>query len=233
MFRFRFAVVSIALVLMLASVETRGQTAAEFRAEATALPFPPDARELEFVAWTRNIKFNSSSPLKAIAAFYLKEMASRGWEHDESAAVVENEKIDLTFKHDRVKVEVELRQWSKEVKASLDCENLSFDGTDDPAKLVAAGIPVPKAVLFLHKELPLPAGAMKVEFTGEGSTFKSSLSLQEAFDHFMRLAPSKGFRESRRPIITDTRRYTEFKKGSAQLSVNVYRCRRVAHHFDV
>jgi len=219
---FRFAVVGIALAFTFGFMEARGQKVAEFSAEATALPFPADARNLEFVAWTRDIKFNSNSPLKSIAAFYLKEMASRGWEHDESAAVVENEKIDLTFKHGGVKVEVELRQWSKEVRADLDCENISFAGIDDPAKLAAAGIPVPKAALFVQKELPLPEGAVNVQFTGEGSTFKSSLKLQEAFDYFMKLAAAKGFRESRRPIITETRRYTEFKKGAAQLDVNIF-----------
>jgi hypothetical protein len=222
MSKFRFAVVGIALAFTFFCTETPGQKTAEFSAEAMALPFPPDARNLEFVAWTRDIKFNSSSPLKSIAAFYLKEMASRGWEHDESAAVVESESIKLTFKHGKVKVEVGLSQWSKEVKANLDCENISFAGTDDPAKLATAGIPVPKAALFVQKELPLPQGAVNVQFTGEGSTFKSSLKLQDAFDYFMKLAATKGFRESRRPIITDTRRYTEFKKGAAQLSVNIF-----------
>jgi hypothetical protein len=222
MSRFKLAVVGITLALTFASTKARGEKAGEFSPQATALPFPPDARNLEFVAWTRDIKFNSNSPLKSIAALYLKEMASRGWEHDESAAVVENEKIDLTFKHGGVKVEVELRQWSKEVRANLDCENISFAGTDDPAKLAAAGIPVPKAALFVQKELPLPEGAVNVQFTGEGSMFKSSLKLQEAFDYFLKLAPAKGFRESRRPIITETRRYTEFRKGAAQLDVNIF-----------
>jgi hypothetical protein len=222
MSKFRFAVVGIALALTFFCTEALGQKTAEFSAEAIALPFPPDARNLEFVAWTRDIKFNSSSPLKSIAAFYLNEMASRGWEHDESAAVVEAETIKLTFNHGKVKIEVGLRQWSKEVKANLDCENISFAGADDPAKLAAAGIPVPKAALFLQKEIPPPEGAVNVQFTGEGTTFKSPLKLQEAFDYFMKLAATKGFRESRRPIITDTRRYTEFKKSAAQLSINIF-----------
>src|SRR5262245_18232874 len=38
----------------------------------------------------------------------------------------------------------------------------------------------------------------------------------------MRLVPSKGFRESRRPLITESRRYTEFKKATAELDVNVF-----------
>jgi hypothetical protein len=196
--------------------------AAEFSSEATALPFPPDARELEFVAWAGDIKFKSHSPLKSLAAFYLKEMVARGWEHDESSAVIESNSIKLTFKHDGVKVKLDLSQSSKEVNVSLECDSLKFAGTDDPAKLAAAGIPVPRSTLFLQKEIPQPAGAMNLQYAGEGCTFKSSLALHEAFDYFMRLVPSKGFRESRRPMITDTRRYTEFKKGAAQLSVNVF-----------
>ncbi|MEX2138609.1 MAG: hypothetical protein WD894_05070 [Pirellulales bacterium] len=213
---------SIALAFTLASAGTCELAAAEFSAEVTALPFPPDARELEFVAWAEDINYKSQSPLKSLAAFYLKEMAARGWEHDESAAEIDEDSIELTFKHGGSKVELDLSQWSKEVHISLDCENLEFTGTDDPAKLAAAGIPVPRAARFLQKELPLPAGVVDLRYTGDGSTFKSSLTLPQAFAYFMRLVPGKGFRESRRPIITETRRYTEFRKGAAELSVNVF-----------
>lgn len=222
MAKFRLAAVGFAIALVLAGPAFRDSLAAEFSAEAAALPFPPDARELEFVAWTGDIKFVSQSPLKSLAAFYLKEMANRGWEHDESAAVMEGETIKLRFRHDKAVVQLELRQRSKEVRVELDCEKLKFSGIDDPAKLAQAGIPVSRAALFVQKELPLPAGAVHLQFSGEGCTFKSSGSLAESFEHFMRVVTGKGFRESRRPILTETRRYTEFKKGSAQLSVNVF-----------
>jgi hypothetical protein len=212
----------IVFALTLAVTRPGHLNAAEFSAEATALPFPPDARDLEFVAWVGAINYTSQSPLKSLAAFYLKEMASRGWEHDESAAEIDKDSIKLKFKHDRTSVKVDLRQGSKEVRVSLDCEKMQFNGSDDPAKLAAAGIPAARSALFVQRELPLPEVAVNLQYTGEGCTFKSPLSLQEAFDHFMKLAPRKGFRESRRPIVTDTRRYTEFKKGSAQLNVNVF-----------
>jgi hypothetical protein len=218
----RLAALGFTIALALAGPAFQGSVAAEFSAEVRALPFPPDARELEFVAWTGDIKFVSQSPLKSLAAFYLKEMASRGWEHDESAAVVEGETIKLRFKHDAAVVQLELRQRSKEVQVGLDCEKLKFSGIDDPAKLAQAGIPVSRAALFVQKELPLPADTVNLQFSGDGCTFKSSTSLAESFEHFMRMVPGKGFRESRRPIVTESRRYTEFKKGSAQLSVNVF-----------
>src|SRR5262245_42133385 len=144
------ALVQVALLLTFAVASPGDLVAADFSAEATALPFPPDTRELEFVAWAGDINYKSASPLKSLAAFYLKEMASRGWEHDESAAAIDDDSIKLTFKHDKSKVELALRQSSKEVRVSLDCKNLKFTGTDDPAKLAAAGIPVPRAVLFLQ-----------------------------------------------------------------------------------
>src|SRR5262245_36288075 len=99
----KIAPVRIAVALMLAVWGTNTVAAAEFSAEAMALPFPPDARELEFVAWAGDIQYKSQSSLKSLAAFYLKEMALRGWEHDESAAAIEDDSIKLTFKHDRVK----------------------------------------------------------------------------------------------------------------------------------
>jgi len=58
-------------------------------------------------------------------------MASRGWQHNEAAAVVEEETIKLTFKLERAIVKVELR---------LDCENLQFTGTQATEKVeLAAG----------------------------------------------------------------------------------------------
>ena len=131
--------------------------------------FRPTPGSLEFVAWTRDINYKSQSPLKSLAAFYLKEMASRGWEHDESAAAIENDSIKLTFKHDGVEGQAGLAAVVEgSATSDLDCENLKFNGTDDPAKLAAAGIPVPRAVLFLQKELPLPAGAVNVRIHGRG-----------------------------------------------------------------
>src|SRR5262245_46806763 len=112
---------AMTIVLALAVTGVGTLPAAEFSDEATALPFPPDARELEFVAWAGDIKYTSQSPLKSLAAFYLKEMASRGWEHDELAAEIEKDSIKLKFKHGRTTVKVDLRQGSKEVHVSLDC----------------------------------------------------------------------------------------------------------------
>lgn len=215
----RMAVFGFALALVVGGGEL---CAAEFSAEASALPFPPDAREIKFAPQFGDINYTSASPLKALAAFYLKELGSRGWQHEEAAAVVEDEKITLTFKHEAAAVKVELRQGSKEVRVSLDCEKLQFSGTDDPAKLAAAGIPVARSVLVLQKDFPPPAGAVGLNYSGDECTFKSPLKLEEAFDHFTKLAPGKGFRESRRPIVTATRRYTEFKSGTAEFSVNVF-----------
>src|SRR5262245_51485330 len=173
MAQIRPAIVKVALRLVFVLASAEVASAAEFSPEAMALPFPPDARELEFVAWAGDINYKSGSPLQSLAAFYLKEMASRGWEHDESAAAIDDDSIKLTFKHDKSKVELALRQSSKEVGVSLDCDNLKFTGADDPAKLAAAGIPVPRAVLFLQKELPLPADAVNVQYSAEECTFKS------------------------------------------------------------
>ena len=73
----RLPVRTVGFALALALAACPGNSAAaEFSAEATALPFPPDARELEFVAWAGDINYNSHSPLKSLAAFYLNEMVS-------------------------------------------------------------------------------------------------------------------------------------------------------------
>ncbi|MEQ8790901.1 MAG: hypothetical protein RIC55_31855 [Pirellulaceae bacterium] len=199
-----------------------GLRGAEFSDEAAALPFPPDASELEFVAWTGDINFNSRSPLKSLAAFYLKEMAQRGWELDASDVDIDDDSIELNFKHGAATLEARFSQSSKEVRVRIDTRGLKFSGADDPAKLAAAGVPMPRAALYLQKELPLPESAQKVQYGAEGVMLKSTLGLQEAFEYFSGRIKAKGFRESRRPIVTDTRRYTEFSQGTIQLSVNVF-----------
>lgn len=195
---------------------------AEFSNAVTSLPYPPDAKELEFTAWSGDIQYTSQSPLKSLAAFYLKEMATRDWELDESEVEIDDDSIELQFVHDDSQVELRLSQWSKMVRVRLDCEGLDFKGTDDPSKLVAAGIPMPRATVFLQKEIPLPKNVRDLSYDGDGLMLKSTMKLQETFDYFTKQVKSKGFRESRRPIVNDTRRYTEFKKGSIEVSVNVF-----------
>ena len=99
-----------------------GLQAAEFSDEATALPVAPDAVRLEFHSGFRTVQYYSGSSLKSLAAFYLKEMAARGWEHDESKAKVEAELIELTFKHGDAEAEIEIKQGSKDVRVSFDTE---------------------------------------------------------------------------------------------------------------
>jgi len=219
----RIAVLTVGLLLALAlAIGPADSCAAEFSTEAAALPFPPDARKVEFVAWAGDIKYYSGSPMKSLAAFYLEQMAARGWEHDASAVEIDDDSIELTFKHGNVKVELDLSQRSKEVSVRLDCKGMKFTDTDAPSKLVAAGIPMSRAALFLEKAITLPSGAQGLRYNNTSCHLKSTLKLQESFDYYSKLIAAKGFRESRRPIISDTRRYTKFKKGSAELSVNIF-----------
>jgi hypothetical protein len=171
----------------------------EFSADAKAVPFPPDARELEFDATFDDIEFASSSSLNALAAFYRLEMAKRSWKEDVSAATIEDDSIELTFKNGTSKIEIDLDERSDYVQVRMDCEELDFTGTNDPAGLVALGIPQPRGAVFLQKEVPLPDGIRDLEYESDRCNFKSSMKLQAAFDHFGKLIRGKGYRESHRP----------------------------------
>ena len=219
---FKSTVLTLGLVLSLTLLVHCDVSAAEFSAEATALPYPPDARELEFVAWAGDINYNSHSPLKSLAAFYLNEMAKRGWQLDDSDLEIDDDSIELNFNHDDVKVKVRLSQWSKEVRVRLDCKKLKFTDTDNPTKLAAVGLPVPQSALFIQQELTLPDSAQDLKYDGDGCMLRSTLKITPAFEHFAKQIKGKGFREARRPIITDTRHYNEFKKGSVEFSINVF-----------
>jgi hypothetical protein len=196
---------------------------ATFSPLAKALPFPPDAREVELDATFDDIEFTSGSSLASLAAFYRQQMQRRGWEEDPSSAKADEESVELTFKHDGVQVVIELDQQSDNtVDVAMECEGLDFGGADDPAALVAAGVPQPRSYLFLQKEIPRPDSIQDVQYQGDECHFKSKLALQAAFDFFVRAVRDLGWRESRRPIVTDDRRYTEFQRGPVTLSVNIF-----------
>ncbi|TWT36094.1 hypothetical protein KOR34_09930 [Posidoniimonas corsicana] len=209
---------TLAVLLLTAGTSPAG----EFSPQVLKLPYPPDAYDLEFTAWSEDITYNSQSPLKSLGAFYLEEMRERGWELDKDEVEIDDDSIELVFTHGEHEVDLRISQWSKEVKVRIDGDELDFAGVDDPASIAAAGLPVPPAVRFFHTQLETPADARKPDFDADDVTVISPQGLQEAYDFYCDQVRKLGFRESRRPIITDTRRYTEFKQGGAEVSVNVF-----------
>ena len=195
---------------------------AEFSNQAKALPFPADARDVEFDKTFKDIEFTSRSSLASLVDFYQREMQKRGWGQDAAALVQEKERVKMTFKHEGEKIEIELRQSSNDVDVSMDCEGLDFGGADDPAGLLAAGVPQPRSYLYLQKEVPRPESVRDVEYRSDECHFKAPLALQAAFDYYLKTLQGLGWRETRRPIVTKDRRYTEFKRGPIKLSVNIF-----------
>ena len=197
--------------------------AADFSARAVAIPFPPDAREVEFGAQFGKIEFKSGSSLGALEDFYRRTMRLRGWIENEAEAEGDDESAELTFEHEGAQVVVELEADSDEgVSVRMDCEGLDFEGTNDPAALLAASIPQPRSYLFLQDKIPRPEKVQDMEYGSDECHFKSPMAIQAAFDFYGKTLKELGWRESRRPIITDERRYTEFKKGEITVSVNIF-----------
>jgi hypothetical protein len=193
----------------------------EFTTDVRKLPFPADARDLEFEATFGDVKLASNSSLANLAKFYRTEMAKRGWQEAEQK--LDGDSAELTFKHGDAEVELTLDQGSKGVEVRIDTTGLSFEGTNDPAKLIALGVPQPRAYVFLQKEIKLPAGVRDLEYdSGNRCLFKSDLQLQQLFDQVSSQLRAKQFRETRRPIVTADRRYTEFASGRVQVSVNIF-----------
>ena len=193
-----------------------------FSPQAEALPFPPDAREVEFDATFDDIEYRSSSSMPSLVEFYRKELATRGWALEEESIVVEDDSVEMTFFHDGYQVDVDLDKRSNDVAVAIECEGLDFSNSSSPAKLVAAGVPQPRANLFLQKELPRPKIVEGESYYGDACRFKSPLALQAAFDFYVQALKKNNWRETREPIVTGDRRYTEFKKGRVEVGVNVF-----------
>jgi hypothetical protein len=193
-----------------------------FSVQAEALPFPPDAREVEFDATFDDIEYRSASPMSALAAYYRAEMAKRGWTLEDESVVVEDDSVEMTFFHDGYQVDLDLDERSDDVAVTIECEGLDFSNSGDPEKLAAAGVPQPRAYLFLQKELPRPEMVDGESYRSDACHFKSPQQLQTAFDFYVQALKQSGWRETRRPIVTGDRRYTEFKKGRIEVGVNVF-----------
>jgi hypothetical protein len=193
----------------------------EFTTDARKLPFPKDARQLQFDATFGDIELVSGSSLAALTKFYRTEMARRGWQEAESK--LDNDSVEITFKHGEAQVELDLDQRSDGVRVSMDSRGLSFAGTNDPLGLAALGLPQPQAYVFLQREIKLPAGVRDLEFDGgDRCLFKSDLKLPQAFDQITGQLRAKAYREIRKPILASDRRYTEFAKGKIEISVNIF-----------
>lgn len=193
----------------------------DFKADAFHLPFPADAQKLEFDARFKDVSFTSPSTLAKLTKFYQIEMAKRGWKVAEKE--IEEDSIDVTFKNGKAEVELSLNERSKGIKVDMDCKGLSFEGSNDPAALAALGIAQPKGHLFLQKEIQFPENIQSLKYDSDDRcTFKSSMELQKSFDYFGQQLRDKGYRETRRPIVSSKRRYTEFAKDGIEISVNVF-----------
>jgi hypothetical protein len=211
-------VATLALVLF----QQSDLQAVDFSAQAEALPFPRDAREVEFDATFDGIEYTSGSSLAALVDYYRKEMPKRGWTEDKSAAEIEDDSAELTFEHEADSVDIEFAEYSDGVTVSMDSEGLDFSHTSDPAALIKAGVPQPPAYVFLQQELPRPADVQDEEYSDDASHFKSTLALQAAFDFYAKALKGASWRETRQPIITSDRRYTEYARGADEVSVNVF-----------
>lgn len=195
---------------------------AEVSAYVNQLPIPPDARELEYRIGFQFIEFISGSSLGSLLHFYREEMADRGWEEDEEETEIEEDSVDLTFKFEDMKVEVDLSERSKGIQARITARGLNFEGTNDPAAMVKAGLPQPRAYLYLQKHIPPPEDAIRLEYYDDEYRFYSKMKFLDSFNLYFKKAEKLGFRESRKPYVSKDYQYTELKKGPITLIIKAY-----------
>jgi hypothetical protein len=193
----------------------------KFTANVRHLPYPKDAQEIEFSSVFDTVEFESPSSLKTLSTFYRSEMAKRGWQVTETD--IEEDEVTVSYRQGDAEVELNLDEGSDTVDVSLDCEELSFDGTDDPSALAKMSVPQPQEYLVLQSEFALPDNYRDQEYDmGKRRLFKSTMKLPELYEFLTQQLRKKGYRETRRPIISDNRQYSVFAKGRVKLSVNTF-----------
>lgn len=194
----------------------------EFSADVKALPFPPDAQKVEFDTTFKDVEFVSRSPLTALADFYRREMIARGWEEDEDEASIDDDEIELTFKHGSAEVVVELeRDDDGEVDVKLDCEGLTWDDAHDPVLLAEAGVPQPRSHLFLQREFPRPEDATDVKYDDNACKFKCPMEFEKAARHFQATLVKLGWRqESGKPFLGKFIHRYAYRRGPVTLTVS-------------
>lgn len=193
----------------------------DFSDDVLKLPFPKDAKDFEFKAAFGDVVLKSRLSMAEVSKFYRTEMARRGWKETDKDR--DEDSLEVTFTHGKAKVEMDLDQESDGTEIRLDCRGLSFAGTSDPAALAKLGIQQPAAYLALQKAFRLPGKVFDLEYSSNNRClFKTDLELQKTYDNLTGQLRSAGYRETRRPIVSSNRRYSEFAKGRARVSVNVF-----------
>lgn len=191
-----FAVVAITAAFCCLLAEANAPGATPFSNDVKALPFPPDAKEMELDAAFEDIAFVSRSPLAALGAFYRRQMTARGWKEDTAESSIQDDEIELTFQHGSSKVTIEMDEDSDgEVDVSLDCEGLTWDSANDPVALAKAGVPQLQSHLFLQREFPRPKGATDIEYEDDECEFKCPLEFAPAAKYFAGALGKLGWRE--------------------------------------
>lgn len=204
-----------------ASAQPSQPPSKSFSNAAKALPFPPDARNVEFDTTFKDIEYTCQSSPAALAEFYRKQMATRGWSENADAARVDDDSIELTFRHGEAEVTIEFDQGTDEVDVSLDCEGLTWEDAGNPEALAAAGVPQPEAHIFLQRNLPRPKDAHEIEFEGGECKFKSLLAFEKAYDWYIAEMPKQGWQEvSSKRFLGKFGRKSVFRKGPVILEID-------------
>lgn len=195
-----------------------------FSSKAKDLPFPPDAREVEFDSSFEDVEYISASSLESLAKLFREQMPTRRWQEDTEEASFEDDEIELTFGHGEAEVVVNLSKNSDgTVDVELDCEELSWEGIDDPAGLLAAGVPQSRSYLFLQSDVPRPEEIFELEFEYEACEFKSTETPREAAAYYIAEMVKLSWQPTRSsPFVTDDLCRFEYQKGPISLDFSIF-----------
>lgn len=149
----------------------------ETAAATSGLPVAADASELEYDAASETLTYTTVETISKLVDFYRQELASLGWQEDESSALVTDAVASLDFTKGDATASISLLKLGDKTSVTVVTSGLSSgEETADASTPAPGGSSGSEALTAEDKDgLPVPSGY--TEYTGESGPFRRGLTV--------------------------------------------------------
>jgi hypothetical protein len=182
------------------AMATLSQDVPPVRAEGDLpIPLPQTAAEIDYNAEFQKLEFNSHTSVAALARFYRDEMKRRGWREHRSV-INKATMVVLEFSKARQTLSLTVMLLGDHVNVSANGSALAAAKPKTPN---AVQQDTPKAAASHGPQIPVPAGAMEVEYDANNGAldFVSRQSVKQVADFYRAAMKRQGWQESSPAVV--------------------------------